>query len=89
MINPTGFFLKKLLSIKKANKATMHGISDDRINEFLRVLGPKVSREDYDTDVFVKIAAVHLAELPDYYTRLKKMEEKGRAYWGLKGENDE
>lgn len=25
-----------------------------------------------------KIAAVHLAELPDYYTRLKKMEEEGK-----------
>lgn len=26
----------------------------------------------------IKIAAAHLAELPDYYTRLKKMEEEGK-----------
>ena len=28
-----------------------------------------------------KIALAHLNELPDYYTRLKKMEEEGDQYW--------
>jgi hypothetical protein len=28
-----------------------------------------------------KIALAHLNEFPDYYTRLKKMEEEGEAYW--------
>ena len=28
-----------------------------------------------------KIALAHLNELPDYYTRLARMEEEARAYW--------
>jgi len=28
-----------------------------------------------------KIALAHLNEFPDYYTRLKKMEEEGDQYW--------
>ncbi|MCJ7752250.1 MAG: hypothetical protein MUQ65_14380 [Armatimonadetes bacterium] len=28
-----------------------------------------------------KIALAHLNEFPDYYTRLKKMEQEGDAYW--------
>lgn len=28
-----------------------------------------------------KIALAHLNELPDYYTRLAKMEEEGEEYW--------
>ena len=28
-----------------------------------------------------KIALAHLNEFPDYYTRLKKMEEEAEAYW--------
>jgi len=28
-----------------------------------------------------KIALAHLNEFPDYYTRLKKMEEEGEEYW--------
>ncbi|RJQ38833.1 hypothetical protein C4559_00325 [Candidatus Microgenomates bacterium] len=28
-----------------------------------------------------KIALAHLNELPDYYTRLDKMEEEGDKYW--------
>lgn len=28
-----------------------------------------------------KIALAHLKELPDYYTRLAKMEEEGKAFW--------
>lgn len=28
-----------------------------------------------------KIALAHLHELPDYYTRLARMEEEGKAYW--------
>lgn len=28
-----------------------------------------------------KIALAHLNELPDYYTRLEKMEEEGELYW--------
>lgn len=28
-----------------------------------------------------KIALAHLNEFPDYYTRLKKIEEEGEKYW--------
>ncbi len=28
-----------------------------------------------------KITLAHLNELPDYYTRLEKMEREGEAYW--------
>lgn len=28
-----------------------------------------------------KIALAHLNELPDYYTRLDKMEQEGEAFW--------
>ena len=28
-----------------------------------------------------KIAWAHLKEIPDYYTRLSKMEEEGEAFW--------
>ena len=28
-----------------------------------------------------KIALAHLNEFPDYYTRLKKMEDEAEAYW--------
>jgi hypothetical protein len=30
-----------------------------------------------------KIALAHLNEIPDYYIRLKKLEEEGKAYWNL------
>jgi hypothetical protein len=30
-----------------------------------------------------KIALAHLNEFPDYYVRLKKMEEEAKAYWGI------
>jgi len=29
-----------------------------------------------------KIALAHLNELPDYYTRLDKMETEGETFWG-------
>lgn len=33
-----------------------------------------------------KIALAHLKEFPDYYTRLKKLEEEAAAYWSAKKE---
>lgn len=32
-----------------------------------------------------KIAYAHLKEFPDYYERLKKLEEEATAYWNTKG----
>ncbi|HWR62090.1 MAG TPA: DUF5661 family protein [Clostridia bacterium] len=31
-----------------------------------------------------KIAYAHLLEIPDYYTRLAKMEKEAKEYWGIK-----
>ena len=31
-----------------------------------------------------KIALAHLNEIPDYYTRLEKLEKEGEAYWEKK-----
>lgn len=31
-----------------------------------------------------KIALAHLREFPDYYTRLTKLEQEAKAYWGTK-----
>lgn len=31
-----------------------------------------------------KIALAHLAEFPDYYTRLEKMEEEAKRFWNAK-----
>jgi hypothetical protein len=41
-----------------------------------------------DDDIIMtgKIALAHLKEIPDYYTRLHKMEKAGEAYWERKGE---
>ena len=35
-----------------------------------------------------KIALAHLAEFPDYYTRLAKMEEAAKRFWNSKAAND-
>lgn len=32
-----------------------------------------------------KIAWAHLNEIPDYYTRLDRMEQEGTRHWGLEG----
>jgi len=34
-----------------------------------------------DPRVTAKIALAHLNEFPDYYTRLKAMEEEAKSYW--------
>ena len=45
--------------------------------------GIKVEREHTpDTNVAKEIAKDHLEEFPDYYTRLKKMEEEAKAEGG-------
>lgn len=34
-----------------------------------------------DLEATAKIALAHLYEVPDYYTRLEKLEDEGEAYW--------
>jgi hypothetical protein len=43
---------------------------------------------DDDSHVTAKIALAHLNEFPDYYTRLKRMEEEARRDWSRPGVAD-
>jgi hypothetical protein len=43
---------------------------------------PKTNVTNDDLLLTGKIAAAHLNEFPDYYTRLAKMEEEADKYWG-------
>jgi len=42
---------------------------------------PNTNVTDDDPLTTGKIALAHLNEFPDYYTRLKKMEEEAEEYW--------
>ena len=46
---------------------------------------PKTNVTNDDSITTGKIALAHLNEFPDYYTRLKKMEEEAEEYWEKKG----
>jgi len=43
---------------------------------------PNTNVTNDDSLVTGKIALAHLNELPDYYTRLKKMEKEADDFWG-------
>lgn len=45
---------------------------------------PKTNVTNDDPIATGKIALAHLNEFPDYYTRLKKMEEEAEEYWEKK-----
>lgn len=45
---------------------------------------PATNVSNDDPLVTGKIALAHLNEIPDYYTRLEKMEKEGEAFWGSK-----
>lgn len=60
------------------------------INEFRMGLTVELEHGSHDPETNViddneemagKIAWAHLKELPDYYTRLEKMEKEGEEYW--------
>lgn len=44
-------------------------------------INPETNITDDDPMMTGKIALAHLRELPDYYTRLKRMEEMGALPW--------
>lgn len=51
--------------------------------------GIKVEYEHTDNaTIALKIALDHLAEFPDYYTRLAKMEEEAEKYWAGKPKHE-
>lgn len=68
------------------------GIDWDKIDisEFVQGLTVELEHGSHDPETNVinddpslagKIAWAHLKEIPDYYTRLAKMEAEGEAYW--------
>jgi hypothetical protein len=66
-------------------------VAESKIEHELR-MGKKVEREHTnDTSKATEIAMDHLSEIPDYYTRLAKMEKEALKYWKRKevGELDE
>ncbi|WP_315081312.1 DUF5661 family protein [uncultured Clostridium sp.] len=42
---------------------------------------PNANVTNNDPILTGKIALAHLMEIPDYYTRLKKLEENAKTYW--------
>ena len=46
------------------------------------MLSPSTNATNDDPIVTGKIALAHLNEFPDYYTRLKKLEEEAEQFWG-------
>lgn len=58
--------------------AEKHGVSASVIEEQIE-MGKEVEKEHTnDPDIAERIAMDHLVEIPDYYTRLKKMEEEAK-----------
>lgn len=65
---------KKTLSVEQI--AQKHNVSIDKIKQQLQI-GIDVEKEHTtDHDVAKEIALDHLMELPDYYTKLKKIEKE-------------
>lgn len=52
---------------------------DVELEHGTRDINTNVTNDDMLTTA--KIALAHLNEFPDYYTRLKKMEDEAEAYW--------
>ena len=48
------------------------------------LIDPQTNVTNDDPLMTGKIALAHLNESPDYYTRLKKMEEEAEKYWEKK-----
>lgn len=48
------------------------------------LVDPQTNVTDDDPLMTGKIALAHLNEFPDYYTRLKKMEDEAEEYWEKK-----
>jgi hypothetical protein len=58
-------------------------VPDDKFDANEMAMGVEVEKEHTDCPMIAKeIAKDHLNEIPDYYTRLKKMEEEGKAAKG-------
>jgi len=74
----------------KADKMTKKDIADKFKVSIQKVtkeldMGTKIEMEHVNSKNLAKeIAMDHLVEIPDYYTRLKKMEKDGKKKWHIK-----
>ncbi|GEM_PF-2359466 len=86
-INLTTRFLELYLSEQEVPKGVgkHKDVPDDKFDPKQLAMGIEVEKEHTDNPAIAKeIAKDHLAELPDYYTRLKKMEEEGKKELGIR-----
>ncbi len=67
------------LSWRKVNLAQFHRGLNVELEHGTRNLVTNVT--DDDSILTARIALAHLAEFPDYYTRLDKMEKAAEKYW--------
>ena len=67
------------LSWRKVNLAQFHRGLNVELEHGTRNLVTNVT--DDDAILTARIALAHLAEFPDYYTRLDKMEKAAEKYW--------
>ena len=66
-------------------------VPDSKFNPKELKMGIEVEKEHTDKpEIAKKIAKDHLSEFPDYYTRLKKMEDEAKKHFGkTEGETKE
>jgi len=63
--------------VKNQGRAEEKGLTADEVDPKELAMGIEVEKEHTDTvELAEEIALDHLAEIPDYYTRLKKMEKE-------------
>ena len=73
----------------KEGKAAEKGITADDVDPEQLAMGIEVEKEHTkDIDAARKISLDHLAEIKNYYTRLKKMEDEAKAEMDTEGTDD-
>lgn len=73
-------FTKEKFDVEQFRMGLDVELEHGKVNELTNVT-------DDDSIKTGKIALAHLREFPDYYTRLKKMEEEAMAYWASEMSN--
>lgn len=75
-------------NMSKKDIADKFGVALSKIDHELD-MGKKIEMEHVNSTAKAKeIAMDHLVEIPDYYTRLKKMEKEGERKWSKKNMNE-
>jgi len=69
----------KMVKFLVGGLSVQKGIASSAVNATELKMGAKVEKEHTtDEETAIRIATDHLAEIPDYYTRLKKMEDDAK-----------